>query len=94
MGIDPIEDRQRTTRYFGVDLLEQGIMPVVITVSNHGSSRAEVNPANILLWRDNSIVDPLPLEYILDKVTGWRMSQGTAAQVKHDLCGLSFQNRY
>lgn len=93
VGIDPIENPQRASRYFGIDLLEQGIMPVVITISNHGSSRAEVNPADILLRRDNSVVDPLPLEHVINKVTGWRMSGETATQAKHYLRNLSFQDR-
>lgn len=93
VGIDPIEDPQRASRYFGINLLEQGIMPVVITVSNHGTSRAEVNPADILLQRGNSIIDPLPLEHVIDKVTSWRMSGETATQTKHYLRNLSFQDR-
>lgn len=93
VGIDPIKDGERSARYFGIDLLEQGIMPVVITVSNHGTSRAGVNPVNILLRRGNSVVDPLPLEHIISKATAWRMSEETATQTKHYLRSLAFQNR-
>ncbi|HET8701139.1 MAG TPA: hypothetical protein VFL97_05690 [Nitrococcus sp.] len=93
VGVDPLEEPQRVVRYFGVNLLEQGIMPVVITISNHGSSRTEVNPADILLRRGNSVIDPLPLEDVINKVTDWRMSEETATQAKHYLRNLSFQDR-
>lgn len=93
VGIDAIEDGHRAARYFGVDLLAQGVMPVVITVSNHGSARAALDPANILLRQGSSVVDPLPLEHIVKKVIGWRMSEGTATQTTHYLRDLSFQER-
>ena len=93
VGIDAIEDGHRAARYFGVDLLAQGIMPVIITVSNHGTARAALNPANILLRQGNSVVDPLPLEHIIKKVTGWRMSEATAGQTERYLRNLSFQDQ-
>ncbi|MDN5870305.1 MAG: hypothetical protein L0H73_06240 [Nitrococcus sp.] len=93
VGIDPIKDGERAARYFGIDLLERNIMPVVITISNHGTSRAGVNPANILLRRGNNVVDPLPIEHIISKATVWRMSEETATQVKHYLRNLAFQDR-
>lgn len=93
VGIDAIENRERATRYFGIDLLERSIMPMVITVSNHGTARAEVNPADILLRQGNTVIDPLPLEHIIKQVNGWRTSEATAIQAKHYLHNLSFQNR-
>lgn len=93
VGIDAIEDGHRSARYFGVDLPAQGVMPVVITVSNHGTARAALNPANILLRQGNSVVDPLPLEHIVKNVIDWRMSEATATQTKHYLRNLSFQDR-
>lgn len=93
VGIDAIEDHQRALRYFGIDLLEQGIMPVVITISNHGTSGTAVNPADVLLRRGNSVIDPLPLEHIISKVTGWRMSEKTAKQARRYLRNLSFQDQ-
>ncbi|MDN5849141.1 MAG: hypothetical protein L0H63_05810 [Nitrococcus sp.] len=93
VGIDPIKDGRRSARYFGIDLLDQGILPVVITVSNHGRSRAAVNPGNILLRRGNSVVDPLPIEHIISKATVWRMSEETATQINQYLRNLAFQDR-
>lgn len=93
VGIDAIEDSKRAARYFGVDLLAQGIMPVIITVTNHGAPRAALAPANILLREGNSVVDPLPLEHIIKKVTRWRMSEATAEQTERYLRNLSFQDR-
>lgn len=93
VGIDAIENRERAARYFGIDLLEHGIMPVVITVSNHGTSRTEVNPADILLRQGNTVIDPLPLEHIINQVNDWRTSEATAAQAGHYLRDLSFQDR-
>lgn len=93
VGIDAVENHQRAIRYFGVDLIRQGILPVVITVSNHGDSRVEVNPADIMLRRGNRVIDPLPLERISDDITSWRMSEDTATNAKHYLQNLGFQDQ-
>ncbi len=76
VAIDQISDPERSSRYFGANLLDYGILPINITVSNHSEYRYTVTPADILLRRDTEVVDPLPIGEI-------------ATLVKDDAGGIS-----
>jgi hypothetical protein len=64
IGIDEINRPERAQRYFGADLTAQGIVPVLVAVSNHGQRRVVVKPSDVLLHRGKEIVDPLPLQSV------------------------------
>lgn len=65
IAIDEIKRPQRAERYFGADLIKQGILPVAVVVSNYGKQRAVVKPSDILLHRGREIIDPLPVEIVV-----------------------------
>lgn len=64
VAIDAMRDPARANRYFGADLLKEGILPVSVVVSNSGKHRVLVKPSDILLYRGNEIIDPLPVEMV------------------------------
>jgi hypothetical protein len=51
--------------FFGVDLIGRGIVPVNVTVSNNGAGRLLVKPSDIMLRRGTAVVDPLPIEFLV-----------------------------
>lgn len=65
IAIDEVRDAARAERYFGADLLKEGILPVSVIVSNYSEHRVVVKPSDILLHRDRGVVDPLPLEMVV-----------------------------
>lgn len=65
IGIDEINSAERTQRYFGSDLTKAGVLPVYLTLSNHGKQRVVVKPSDILLHRGKEVVDPLPVQYVV-----------------------------
>lgn len=65
IAIDEIKNPQRAERYFGADLIREGILPVNVVASNHGKQRVVVKPSDILLHRGKEIIDPLPLEMVV-----------------------------
>ena len=65
IGIDEITRPERAERYFGADLVKDGIVPISIAVSNHGKERVIVKPSDILLHRGKDVIDPLPLEFVV-----------------------------
>ena len=65
IGVDEITRPERAERYFGADLVKDGIVPVSIAVSNHGKERVIVKPSGILLHRGKDVIDPLPLEFVV-----------------------------
>ena len=64
VAIDEITDPERARMFFGVDLIERGIVPVNVTVSNNGAERLLVRPSDIMLRRGTAVVDPLPVERV------------------------------
>jgi hypothetical protein len=64
IGIDEIKKPERAQRYFGADLIKDGIVPVSIVVSNHGKSRVAVKPSDVLVHRGKDVIDPLPIELV------------------------------
>jgi hypothetical protein len=61
IGIDEIRQPERAERYFGADLLKEGIVPVSVVVSNYGKQRVVVKPSDILVHRAKNVIDPLPI---------------------------------
>jgi hypothetical protein len=64
VAIDEMRNPARAIRYFGADLVKEGILPVTVVVSNTGKHRVAVKPSDILVYRDHEIVDPLPVEMV------------------------------
>jgi hypothetical protein len=65
VAVDEITQPKRAERYFGADLLQHGIVPVQIVVSNHSKDRIQIKPADILLQHGRQILDPLPLDRVV-----------------------------
>ncbi len=91
VAVDEISNPERAKKYFGVDLIERGILPINITVSNHGEDRYTVKPADILLRRHTEVIDPLPIEQIaaLAKDSAW-ISAETGEQIDDYFNQLAF----
>lgn len=64
IAIDEIKNPTRAERYFGADLIKEGILPVNVVVSNYGQHRVVVKPSDILLYRGKEVIDPLPVELV------------------------------
>lgn len=62
VAVDEITDPERTRRYFGSDLIRQGILPVRIVFTNRGDDAFSAGPRDVLLFKDNSIIDAVPPE--------------------------------
>jgi hypothetical protein len=65
IAIDEIKRPERAERYFGADLIKEGVLPVSVVVSNYGRQRVLVKPSDILLYRGKEVIDPLPLEWVV-----------------------------
>ena len=65
IAIDEIRRPERAERFFGIDLVREGILPVNVVVSNYGKQRVVVKPSDILLYRGKEVIDPLPIEMVL-----------------------------
>src|SRR5713101_6700194 len=70
IGIDDIRSPERAQRYFGADLVKDGVLPVNVVVSNYGKHRVVVKPSDILLHRGKEIVDPLPIQIVAAAAKG------------------------
>jgi hypothetical protein len=92
VAVDEIRNPDRVRRYFGIDLLALDIVPVNIVVSNHTEEPVLVKPADVLLHRDNEIIDPLPVEQVaaLAKRQG-RLNRETREQVDAYYRDLAFK---
>jgi hypothetical protein len=87
LAVDPLGDARRSKRFFGADLREHGILPVEVVVSNHGSDRVAIGPADVLMLRGSSVIDPLPLESVGEIVKDrfLPVSPGTKREVERVL---------
>lgn len=74
IAIDEIANTERGWRYFGADLISEGILPVVVVVSNYGMDRVVVRPSDVLAHRGIEIVDPVPIETVIAIATKQRGS--------------------
>lgn len=93
VAVDAIDEPRRVERYFGTDLREEGLLPVLVIVSNHGERRVEVSPADLLLFGDAEVVDPLPLDFVLRAVEAraFRVREETAAELERFYRALAFR---
>lgn len=66
VAIDEITSSDRAASYFGADLVQVGIIPLVVVISNNGAHRIDVKPADVLLTRGTQIIDPLRLETVVE----------------------------
>ncbi len=64
IAIDEMADPVRVRRYFAIDLLARGILPVQVIVSNHSEHRVAVAPSDVLLMSRRQVVDPVPVELV------------------------------
>lgn len=62
--VDEIVDPARVKQYFGIDLLEAGLLPVDVIVSNHGQHRVTLKPSDVLLLDGHQTIDPFPIERV------------------------------
>ena len=65
VAIDEITSPDRAASYFGANLVQVGIIPLVVVISNNGTHRIDVKPADVLLSKGTQIIDPLPLETVV-----------------------------
>jgi len=65
IAIDEIKSPARAERYFGADLIDNGIVPVAVIISNYGGHRVNVKPSDVLVSRGKEVIDPLPLELVV-----------------------------
>lgn len=93
IAVDEIRTPDRAERYFGANLIRQGILPVAVIVSNYGEHRVAVKPSDILLQRGRDIVDPLPIEMVtaMAKEQHWFLRSRTQRQVESYFEGLAFR---
>jgi len=86
VAIDEIRSPQRAERYFGADLLKEGLLPVHVVVSNHGKQRLAVKSLDVLASHGKEVIDALPLEALLAAVAGQHR-----AHVRSSLEGTIFK---
>lgn len=92
VAVDEVDDRERAWKYFGADLVGSDITPVIIIISNHSKSQLLVNPANILLRRGSSVIDPIPVVVVSNFVKrdyGF-MSDDTETKIDQYFSDISF----
>jgi hypothetical protein len=85
IAIDEIKGAARAERYFGADLIKEGILPLVVVVSNYSERPVNVKPSDVLLHRGREIVDPLPVEVVLAiaKRQHWFLRSRTEEQIEN-----------
>jgi len=83
IAVDEIRRPERAERFFGVDLVKEGIVPVNVVISNFGKQRVLIKPSDILLYRGKEIIDPLPIEMVQATVKRQRsfLAASTETQV-------------
>ena len=93
VAVDEIADSQRAERYFGVDLLAKGILPVQIVVSNHGEHRVSIRPVDVLLLRGRQVVDPRRVGKVADllRERGLWIREETAQRIDEFFESVAFQ---
>lgn len=83
IAIDEVKAASRAERYFGADLISEGILPLVVVVSNYSERPVNVKPSDILLHRGREIVDPLPIDVVraIAKSQQWFLRARTGEQI-------------
>lgn len=65
IAVDEIRTAQRAERYFGSNLISQGILPVNVVISNYSSQRVTMKSSDIILHQWKEVLDPMPLELVV-----------------------------
>jgi hypothetical protein len=92
IAIDQISNAGRGRRYFGADLAGEGILPLVVVVSNYGMHQVSVRPSDILAHRGAEVVDPVPIETVIAVARRQRrFPHSTQEQVESYFRELAFQ---
>src|SRR5262245_24640086 len=93
VAIDEISGAERSYRYFGANLTREGILPLVVVVSNHGAHRIIVKPSDVLVRRANEIIDPLSIETVIAiaKNQYWPLRSKTEKEVETYFNWLAFK---
>jgi hypothetical protein len=83
VAIDEIKGSARAERYFGADLIKEGILPLAVVVSNYGKHPVVVKPSDVVLHRGREIIDPLPVEVVQGtaKSQHWFLRAKTEEQI-------------
>lgn len=68
VAVDAITEPRRIEKYFGVPLQELGIVPVMLIVSNYGDAAVSVTPADALVLKQQSVIDPVPAAHVTQLV--------------------------
>ena len=66
VAIDKMSNPERVKRYFGTNLIDYDILPVDVLVSNHSEHRYTIKPSDTLLRNKDEVIDPLPVEMVVD----------------------------
>jgi hypothetical protein len=87
-------DPFRVQAYFGANLLAYQLLPVEVTVSNHGDRPVRVQPAGVLVLRGDEVIDPLPVEIVaeLPARNRWFVSDETREELREFYAGLAFRD--
>jgi hypothetical protein len=64
VAVDEFSNPDRSARYFGADLIGNGILPVDVLVTNFSKHRWSVKPEDVLMRRGNTVIDPLPASMV------------------------------
>lgn len=93
LAIDAITQPRRSRKFFGANLASQGIYPVEIVVTNRGTERVSVGPADVFVVRGNEVIDPIPLDSVSDVVKDRLgiVTGGTGKRIDRFLAELSFR---
>jgi hypothetical protein len=93
IAIDEITSAERGGRYFGANLIHEGILPLAVVVSNYGAHRVVVRPSDILLHRGTEIIDPLPIETVtaIAKSQHWFLRSKTEKEVESYFKRVAFK---
>lgn len=74
VAVDGIINPETVKKYFGFNLLKDGVMPINVIITNQSVNRCTINPSDVLLMKDKEVIDPIPIELITEiaeKRFGW-----------------------
>ncbi len=93
VAVDAISDPGRVQRYFDAPLLDEGILPVQIVVSNRSNHRIQVRPSDVLLLRGKRVIDPVPIERVIERMLRHHLVTSETAEQIHTFFGnVSFRH--
>src|SRR5690606_30337258 len=90
VAVDEIVQPARLEQYFGVDLLEHGILPIAVVVSNRSAGPVTIGPADVLLVQGRNVIDPLPLARVAGAIDAGG-GNADSADLRAHLAGMALQ---